>query len=90
MMLPSQAYVEAGFEPGRPLLQMPDFNSLIARSQENQVPIYELTDRQLQQEGIVLERTKRSMREFKKLFVNAAAKVNKIADYARVNHLISG
>lgn len=85
MMLPLAVYESAGFAPNKPLLQMPDFNSLIARSQENQVPIYELTDKQLQQEGIVLERTKKSMREFRKLFTSAAAKVNKIATYARDN-----
>lgn len=89
MMLPLAAYESAGFTPNKPLLQMPDFNSLIARSQENQVPIYELTDKQLQQEGIVLERTKKSMREFRKLFTSAAAKVNKIADYARDHKLVS-
>ena len=32
----------------RPLLQVPDFNSLIARSQEHNAPVFDLTDEQLQ------------------------------------------
>ena len=78
MMMPDKIYRDAGFEPQEPLLQMPDFNSLIARSQEHQVPVFELTDAQLQQAGIVLERTKESMDRFKTLFSDAADRVLKI------------
>jgi cellulose biosynthesis protein BcsQ len=78
MMMPDKVYRDAGFEPQEPLLQMPDFNSLIARSQEHQVPVFELTDEQLKQAGIVLERTKESMDRFKKLFSEAADRVLKI------------
>lgn len=75
MMLPDKVYRAAGFAPQEPLLQMPDFNALIARSQEHQVPVFELTDAQLHQGGIVLDRTKESMRGFEKLFSDAADKV---------------
>jgi cellulose biosynthesis protein BcsQ len=75
MVLPDKSYADAGFSPQQPLLQMPDFNSLIARSQEHQVPIFELTDAQLHQAGVVLERTKESMGRFKELFSDAADKV---------------
>jgi cellulose biosynthesis protein BcsQ len=78
MMLSDKAYRDAGFAPREPLLQMPDFNALIARSQEHQVPIFELTDAQLHQAGVVLERTKESMNRFKELFSAAADKVIKL------------
>jgi cellulose biosynthesis protein BcsQ len=80
MMLPAAAYRAAGYEPYEPLLQMPDFNSLIARSQEHQVPIFELSDEQLNQAGIVLERTKESMERFKALFSEAADRVLAIVE----------
>jgi len=54
---------------------MPDFNSLIASSQEHQVPIFELTPAQLEQQGRVLEITQASQSEFKKLFDKAADRV---------------
>lgn len=78
MMLPDKAYKAAGFDPKEPLLQMPDFNALIARSQQYQVPIFELSDSQLGPAGIVLERTKDSMGRFKELFSDAANKVNQL------------
>ena len=53
---------------GKPILQMPDFNSLIARSQEHKAPIFELTDTQLEHAGEVLEQTKKSMHRFQKLY----------------------
>jgi cellulose biosynthesis protein BcsQ len=75
MLLPLESYEDAGFEPETPLLQMSDFNSLIARSQEHQVPVFELTDAQLSLGGSVLENTKDSMDRFHHLFAEAADRV---------------
>ena len=71
----AETYKKAGFLPTEPLLQMPDFNSLIASSQEHQIPIFELTAEQLEQKGRVLEITQRSQEEFRKLFSVAADRV---------------
>jgi hypothetical protein len=49
MMMPDNVYKAAGFDPCQPMLQMPDFNSLIASSQEHQVPIFELTPQQAEE-----------------------------------------
>jgi cellulose biosynthesis protein BcsQ len=80
MMLPDAAYASAGLKPGDPLLQMSDFNGLIAQSQKHNAPVFDLTDAQLEQTGIVLERTKKSMEEFKKLFSAGADRVIKLID----------
>jgi len=85
MVLPPAVYEAAGFAPERPLLQMSEFNSLIAKSQEHQVPVFALNDKQLEQVGIVLEKTKESMREFEKLFSLAADRVITIVDYVAPN-----
>ena len=78
MVMPDDVYRGAGFEPHQPLLQMSDFNALIARSQEHQVPIFELTDEQIHQVGVVLDRTKELMERFKRLFSDAADRILKI------------
>ena len=78
MLMPDEVYLAAGFEPHQPLLQMSDFNALIARSQEHQVPIFELTDEQLHQAGVVLDRTKESMNRFRELFSEAADRILQI------------
>lgn len=75
MLCLPEDYAAAGFVPAEPLLQMSDFNGLIARSQEHQVPIFELTDSQLDQVGIVLDRTKESMSKFEALLSEAADRV---------------
>jgi cellulose biosynthesis protein BcsQ len=78
MMLPDATYTAAGLKVGEPLLQMSDFNGLIAQSQKHNAPVFALTDAQLEQTGIVLERTKKSMKEFAKLFGEAADRVIKL------------
>lgn len=80
LMLSEATYQKAGFSPEDPLLQMSDFNSLIARSQEHKVPIYELSDAQLEQVGIVLATTKKSMEMFRDLFTTGAERVIKLID----------
>ena len=60
---------------GKPILQMPDFNSLIARSQEHKAPIFELTDAQLEHAGEVLKQTKKSMHRFQKLYSEGVDKI---------------
>ncbi|MBI3089747.1 MAG: AAA family ATPase [Candidatus Tectomicrobia bacterium] len=82
MLLPPNVYAAVGFEPEQPLLQMSDFNSLIARSQEHQVPVFALTDEQLDQQGVVLQTTKSSMEKFRELFSQAANRVIGIVDHA--------
>lgn len=85
MVLATEAYEHAGFLPEKPLLQMPDFNSLIAQSQKHQVPVFALSDAQLEQVGVVLEGTKESMRKFYDLFSVAADRVIAIIDNAASN-----
>jgi cellulose biosynthesis protein BcsQ len=57
------------------LANISDFNSLIARSQDYNVPIFELTDKQLETVGTVLKNMKKSREEFRKLFRNLADSV---------------
>lgn len=84
MMLDGKVYQTAGIDPYHPILQMPDFNSLIAKSQEHQMPIFELTPQQLEQVGTVLVSTQESQNKFKSLFSDAADKVIAAIDADRI------
>lgn len=64
-----------GTAPWTPLLEVPDFNSLVALSQEHQVPVYAFTAHQLGQQGAVWEQTKASMKLFEDAFAACADKV---------------
>lgn len=75
-MLDTEEFKErSDIEPWTPLLEVSDFNSLIAISQEHQVPIYSITANQAEQQGAVWEQTKYNMGEFRKAFANCADKV---------------
>lgn len=75
MMLPRKKYEKIGVEQNYTLVQIPDFNSLIAASQRTQKPIYALTDDEIGLTGIVLERTVASKENFKEVFSDFAEKV---------------
>jgi cellulose biosynthesis protein BcsQ len=64
-----------GIDPWTPLLEVADFNSLIALSQEHQVPVYALTPQQIDQQGAVWEQTAASMKTFGDAFADCADKV---------------
>jgi len=64
-----------GQEPSEPILAVADFNSLIALSQEHQLPVYALTAEKLDQQGIVWEQTKASMAVFEAAFRECAQKL---------------
>ncbi len=76
MTLPKADYERASVnsEPYN-LANISDFNSLIARSQEHNVPIFELTDQQLAVQGKILENTQRSRDRFGRLFEQLACSV---------------
>ena len=82
MLLPDPAYSSIGLKPAEPILQMSDFNGLIALSQKHQAPVFCLSDDQLEQTGIVLKRTKKSMHQFQDLFSEAARRVITLTSYA--------
>ena len=64
-----------GLDPWNPILEVADFNSIIALSQEHQVPVFALTPTQVDQQGAVWEQTRKSMETFSKAFDTCAERV---------------
>ena len=96
MLLPDKLYEKASLiGPGetqfrlflddiasQPLLQLSDFNTLIARSQEHNAPIFNLTDDQLEVSGVVLDTIKKSMKKFRDLFSDGADRIITLTENA--------
>jgi len=80
MLLPNKIYKKAGVNPTSPLIQMSDFNSLIALSQKYKAPVFALSDKQLEQTGVVLARTKKSMQQFYEIFSMGADRLIALID----------
>lgn len=57
------------------LANISDFNSLIAQSQKHNVPVFALSDKQIEQSGAVLETMKANRQKFKKNFNQLAETV---------------
>ena len=70
MMLPEEVYDELGVGYGHCLAMIPDFNTLIAKSQAAQTPVFALTAQQIDQTGVVLERTLASRDSFLDIFTS--------------------
>jgi cellulose biosynthesis protein BcsQ len=75
MLKANEFKARSGRDPWQPLLEVPDFNSLIALSQEHQVPVYALTQPQTGQTGSVWAQTKASMQAFETAFSACADRV---------------
>jgi cellulose biosynthesis protein BcsQ len=65
---------KAGIDPWHPIMEVADFNSLIALSQEHQIPVYALTP-EIVGKGAVWDQAKASMDVFYKGFEECAKKV---------------
>lgn len=63
-----------GIEPWVPIMEVADFNSLIALSQEHQIPVYALTP-DIVGKGAVWEQAKSNMENFEKGFKECAERV---------------
>jgi chromosome partitioning protein len=61
------------------LINIADFNSLIAQSQKHNVPVFALSDAQIEQVGIILKTMKESRDDFKKSFYALANSIELIA-----------
>lgn len=65
------------------LINIADFNSLIAQSQKHNVPVFALSDEELEQVGVILVTMKSSRDAFKKAFYGLAASVEMLAGIAK-------
>ena len=81
MALPRKKYRESKIEDYC-LAKIPDFNSLIAKSQDAQTPVFALTAAQIGQGGSVLQRSEASRDSFEKNFSELADKVIDLTDDA--------
>ena len=70
MMLPVEKYNEINdrFIDNYCLVQIPDFNTLIATSQNNKTPVFALEDRMFGHVGAVLEQDQAKREEFNQIF----------------------
>jgi cellulose biosynthesis protein BcsQ len=82
LLLDDAEYRAVGLESDLCLAIIADFNTLIAKSQEHQTPIFALTSEQIGQQGIVLIGTEQSRDAFRVVFENLTNRVVGLTDHA--------
>jgi hypothetical protein len=82
MLLPEVKYQKLNIESDYCLASISDFNSLIAKSQEHQVPVFLLSDAQIKLTGPLLERTRRSKDMFERIFARLAEMISELTSDA--------
>lgn len=82
MFLPTQFYEEVlGKKNDFSLVEIPDFGALATLSQKYHVPIFALSDEQVDDTGAVLEQDKIRRESFKKIFDELAEQVIRLTRY---------
>lgn len=75
MLLDQRMYESQEIGSDLCLAKISDFNSLIAKSQKNQTPVFALTSKQIKQFGNVLKITQKTQEKFKTTFDKLADKI---------------
>ncbi len=76
MLLSSGLYTSAAIGPDYCLAEIPDFNTLIAKSQSTRTPVFALSAAQIGHGGRVLKITLDSRNKFKDIFVSLTEKIS--------------
>lgn len=81
MALSDEEYKKGGVSPDNyALANIPDFNTLIARSQEAKTPVFAMTPAQLGSAGVVLEQDQAKQDEFRAMFAGIANAIQAMID----------
>jgi len=85
MVLSEDVYYNVDQNKPYTLTSIADFKSLIAKSEENQTPVFALSPEQIGETGIILKGAIQRRDEFKKTFSDLADKIIRLTDYANSN-----
>lgn len=80
MLCSDSVYQKAGLKPNYCLAEIPDFNTLIATSQQKQTPVFLLSDKDIPQTGVVLDRQLISVKYFYNIFEDLTNKILEITN----------
>lgn len=77
LLLPPSRYREAGLE-GLRLASIPDFNTLIATSQQSRKPVFTLTQEDVKRRGFVWDTQQASIENFRQIFTELAERIESL------------
>lgn len=75
LLLSPEEYEKAGLKDNYRLASIPDFNTLIANSQQVRKPVFTLTQADVKRSGFVWENQKNSIASFREIFTDLAVRI---------------
>jgi cellulose biosynthesis protein BcsQ len=78
LLLTKEKYEEAGLEGSLRLASIPDFNTLIANSQQARKPVFTLTQDDVNRRGFVWDTQKANIKAFRELFQALAERIESL------------
>lgn len=78
LLLPPSRYRHAGLEGSLRLASIPDFNTLIANSQQARKPVFSLTQEDVRRTGYVWETQSASIAKFREIFEQLALRIERL------------
>ncbi|MEV7329887.1 AAA family ATPase [Micromonospora sp. NPDC093244] len=78
LLLPGNKYQEAGLEPTLRLANIPDFNTLIANSQQARKPVFSLTQEDVKRRGFVWGTIRAQISNFNEIFEDMAERIERL------------
>ena len=75
LLLSPERYEKAGLEGSMRLASIPDFNTLIANSQQARKPVFSLTQEDVRRSGYVWDKQKENIDAFRVIFEELATKI---------------
>jgi len=80
LLLPHGRYDAAGLEGSYRLASIPDFNTLIANSQQVRKPVFKLTQADVHRSGYVWDTQQQSIQSFRQVFHDLAIRVESLTE----------
>ncbi len=83
MVFAPQVYTDAGINSDLCLAEIPDFQGLLPKANDNGVPVFAIQDEEIGESGSVRDGMIEKRNTFHALFDNIANQIIKVADYAK-------
>ena len=83
MVYDTQVYTDAGISDNLCLTEIPDFQGLLPKANDNSVPVFAIEDDEIGESGTILEELKKKRKDFYELFESISKQIIRVANYAK-------
>lgn len=83
MLFEEDTYKNANIPADLCLIEIPDFQALLPKARDTGVPVFAITDKEINETGVVLEGLIESRKKFREIFHKLAEEIMHLVEYAK-------